>query len=245
MRGVRAAAGVALVLVAAVAPAFALEKQARAFDEDRSDEWNAASSCLIRYYNICTGWLWTWGPWNDGDRLGMVVNSCLPPGINASLLQTGCLTYGGAPSGYGFTGTISIHNVDANDCPTGAAMYSQPFLPLNGQFVVHQWGAAPVGNRFVIMNTISDALAISNPALFATDHPAAGATGPQACGQCYPATRTSHSFFFGNESAPLCPGTKFNDGTCDAEFLWEMSLFGENVISIDATSWGSIKALYR
>lgn len=222
----------------------ALEKRAAKFDDSRSDDWNAAASCLIRYYNTCTGWLWVWSGWADGDRVGQVVNSCCPPGQSAALLQTATLVYSGGPPGYGFTGTIAIHNTDANDCPTGAAIGSQPFLAgPSGTFVINAWGGLPVPNEFAIVNTVADALGFSNPMAFGTEHPAAGPTGPQACGSCYPLNRVNRSFYYGTAATPICPGSPLNDGVCDAQFLWEG--LASCIVSVEETSWGSIKGLYR
>ncbi|MBZ0267963.1 hypothetical protein K8I85_07395, partial [bacterium] len=82
------------------------------------------------------------------------------------------------------------------------------------------------------------------PAAFPTDHPAAGPTGPQACDLCYPSTRTIHTFRFGNADSPLCPGSPLNDGVCDAEALYWSAQFS-CAISVEPTSWGSLKNLYR
>jgi len=221
----------------------ALEKRGQTFDDSRSDDWNAAASCLIRYYNTCTGWLWIWSPWNDGDRIGQVVNTCCPSGQGSALLQTALLHYSGGPAGYGFTGTVAIYNADANNCPTGAAIGSQPILPGNATFSVNAWGGLPVPNKFIILETISDALGFSTPVLVPTEHPAAGPTGPAACGTCYPTNRVNRSFAYGPASAPVCPGSAFNDGVCDAQLLWEAVI--SCVVSVEETSWGSIKNLYR
>lgn len=221
----------------------ALEKRAQTFDDGRSDDWNAAASCLIRYYNTCTGWLWVWSGWADGDRLSTVVNSCCPTGNGSALLQTAILCFSGGPAGYGFTGTVAIHASDANDCPTGPAIGSQPFSIAAGAFVINTWGGLPVPNKFVIVNTVSDALGFVNPGAFATDHPAVGPTGPQACGFCYPANRQIRSFYHGSLASPICPGSTLNDGICNAQWAWEASL--NCIVSVEESSWGSIKSLYR
>jgi len=54
----------------------ALEKTAARLT-DRG-EWSAASTgtvvpCVaLSYFNTCTGWVWVWGGWNPGDRMGVV-----------------------------------------------------------------------------------------------------------------------------------------------------------------------------
>jgi len=91
------------------------------------------------------------------------------------------------------------------------------------------------------VNTFGDAP--GNPASIATDHPAAGPTGPAACGACYPTTRVSHSFYWGNAASPLCPGSALNDGVCDAEFLIEIVATCTDYILPE--SWAAVKQLYR
>lgn len=228
------------VLMAGASPAGALEKQARAFDDDRADDWNAALSVLIRYYNTCTGWIWMWGGFADGDRIGVVMN--VPQNLNA-LLQTAVLTYSGGPAGYGFTGTIEIHATDANDCPTASVWASQPFLFGHAQFIVNAWGGLPVPAEFVAVVKIASGVGVQNPGKLATEHPAAGPTGPPACGTCYPANRVNHSFFYGSASVPLCPGSPFNDGVCDAQLLCEAVIACR--CPVEAMSWAGIKCLYK
>jgi hypothetical protein len=93
---------------------------------------------------------------------------------------------------------------------------------------------------------ISDEHGLSNPAQFGTDRPAVGPTGPNACESCYPIDRPNHSYMYGNANSPLCPGTPFNDGVCDAELFWDADIFAEGIPnSTPPSSWGAIKSLFR
>jgi len=224
--------------------AMALEKKAVAFDDSRSDDWNAGASCRVNYYNICTGWVWCWSGFGDDARIGLVVNSCCGAGESAALLQSIHFLCTAAPSGYGFTGTIAVHNADANNCPVGAAIASQPYLPnyVTFPFQTVSWGGVPVPNKFIILATLNEA-GFASPAAFGTDHPAAGPTGPVACGTCYPTNRTNRTFVYGTTSSPSCPGSAINDGICDAQFFWDIDL--ACAVSVEESSWGSIKGLYR
>jgi len=223
----------------------ALEKRASSFSGDRSDDWNAGATCRVSYYNICTGWVWCWSGFGEGGRLGLVVDCCCGPGEQSALLQSTHFLCSPAPSGYGFTGTIAVHNVDANDCPVGAAISSQPFLPSVAPFQTVAWGTVSVPCQFAIVVTMNDGEGgVANPALIGTDHPAAGPTGPVACGTCYLPTRPNHSFAYGTVATPACPGSSFNDGICDAQLFWDIDLVCGGV-SVDESSWGSIKGLYR
>jgi hypothetical protein len=42
---------------------------------------------------------------------------------------------------------------------------------------------------------------------------------------------------------PICPGSPFNDGICDAQLFWDIDL--ACAVSVEDTSWGKIKDLYR
>jgi|RhiMethySRZTD1v2_1073278.scaffolds.fasta_scaffold00452_19 hypothetical protein len=223
----------------------ALEKRAHSFDDNRSDDWNAGATCRVNYYNICTGWVWCWSGFGDNFRLGLVVNSCCGAGESAALLQSQHFLCSPAPPSYGFTGTIAVHSVDANDCPVGAPIASQPYLPnyIVFPFSVVNWGGVPVPNKFAIVVTTAEDLGISSPAQFGTDHPAAGPTGPVSCGTCFPSNRPNHSFGYGTAASPVCPGSTFNDGICNAQLFWDIDLVC--AVSVEESSWGSIKGLYR
>lgn len=230
-------------MVFAATSAGALERRAVAFDEDsaRSNEsaWVTGGSTVLRYYNTCTGWIWAWSGFEDGDRIGVV--SAAGDADGDYLFSTALLVRTGAPSGYGFTGTISVFSVDANGCPTGAADETQPFLPATG-FNVIDWANAGVP-PFVLIATIGGGT-FPNPVSFSSDHPAAGPTGPQALGTCYPASRSIRSFYFGTSAESFCPGLRFDDGIGAAQLIWD-SVLTDSPTPVDDASWGAIKALYR
>ena len=226
----------ALVLALLVAaPALALEKSAAPFN-DSERPWAAGSTATITYFNICTGWIWIWSGWSPGDRVG--VSAELPASF-CSVVQTWHYFTTGAPGGYGFTGTLSLEPVDANDCPSGAPFASQAFLPVSG-WNSAIWSVFPSGD-FAVVNAFGDG--VGNPAGLATDHPAAGPTGPAACGFCYPSTRVNHTFYWGRAASPLCPGSAFNDGVCNAEFVWDIEAVCADYILPE--SWAAVKQLYR
>jgi hypothetical protein len=149
-----------------------------------------------------------------------------------------------APSGYGFTGSIAVYGVDANDCPVGPAIQSQPYIPsyVTFPFSVVNWNCVQVPSRFAIVMTLASYL-FQSPAQFGSDHPAAGPTGPESCGLCFPANRPNRSYQYGTVASPICPGSPFNDGICDAQLFWDIDL--ACAVSVEDTSWGQIKGLYR
>ncbi|MEZ5066457.1 MAG: hypothetical protein R3B81_17145 [bacterium] len=76
-----------------------------------------------------------------------------------------------------------------------------------------------------------------------TDHPAAGPSGPTSCGNCFPSNRSTHSFMYGSEADPICPGEPFDDGVCVAELMFV--LHREFFDYVEPSSWGRVKHLYR
>jgi hypothetical protein len=232
--------------------ALALEKHAVAVDDSMLDSWSAGTTCRLSYYNICTGWIWCWNIPSHDERIGVVVDNCCPDGESASLLQstfflctsTACYA---SPPGWGFTGMVAIHGVDANDCPVGAPIAAQAYCPgepgSGPVFSTVSWGGISVPSRFAMVVTIADRYAIGNDARWGSDHPAVGSTGPQSCGLCFPVDRVTRSYQWGTASNPLCPGERFNDGVCDAELFWDFDF--ACTVSVQESTWGAIKALYR
>jgi hypothetical protein len=238
----------AFVLAASLVVAstgLALEKTAmRVTDEGRGDDWAAGSlTCTVQYYNICTGWVWVLSGFPDDDaRVGTTFTDCDPD--NSCALDSNFMFFvSAAPAGYGFTGTASVYAADANECPTGAPLAQQSLLPVSFWNLLN-WGGLPVPNSFVIEYQFASTQGLPNPLAIGADHPAAGPTGPQACGTCYPTSRVNHSYYFGNSTTTLCPGSVlFNDGICDAQLLFDAAM--TCVVSVEDQSWGAVKNLYR
>jgi len=217
------------------APVSALERiAARLGPEADRESWSRSATATIRYYNFCTGWSWHWILGLE-SRHGTVFEA--PPSAN---LADSWALIGGGPGdcGYGFVGTISVHAVDGQDCPIIPPLASQALcIPSGSTWRLSTWGGLPVPDRFaVVVETMFGGWV-------ASDHPSAGPTGPAACGLCFPATRTSHSYFWGTESSPVCPGIQFFDEICDAELAIEVSL--QAATAVESRSWGRIKTLYR
>lgn len=235
-----------LLIIAAViigtGPARAFERTAaRVGDREPAGDWSAGATCSVSYYNICNGWIWVWHGWSNGDIVGLVVDPCCDAG-SQMLLATNQYLWSGQnciPS-HGYTGLVSIQELEADGCP-GAVLASQPFCPSDGDNVV-LWNL-PVSGPVVLTAEFHGPYEYVS-LIWPTDHPAAGPTGPEACGVCYPADRVTHSFYFGRTTTPLCPGSPFYDGVCFAELaLWSAAFACPT--SVEHSSWGSIKNLYR
>ncbi len=223
-------------------PASALEKtRARVIeDRDHPDTWSATTTCTLVYYNYCTGWIWCWGGWDDHERFG-VCFECPGGGTEGSfnLNTVGMYNCQGTIPGYGYTATVDVWAANDYECPSGPSLASQP-LAIYGGWLETTFDIQ-VPSRFVV--TLTTGTNLAGLQSYATDHPAAGPTGPPACGTCYPSSRVTHSYYYGTTTSPLCPGFRFNDGVCYAELIWDigLSLTGES----EGASWRQVETLYR
>jgi hypothetical protein len=237
----------ALLSLALAATAAALQKTpARAPAEMREDRWLTGGTCSIAYYNLCSGWVWIWSGWDPGERFGIAygpVRICSDIGsvVTDSFLHV--MT--GSPAGYGFTGTVSVEGNYPDPCPDDPGPYSQPFLPTMG-WNHHTW-YAPVYQYAVVTYTIGPAP--GNPCGISTDQASAlGPTGEPACGSCFPESRQTHSYRWGTEGSPICPGIPFEDDLCPVELLAAIEGYVYDpggTISVESSSWGKVKSLFR
>ena len=226
----------AFVLVAILAFAtssFALQKSQAKFTGDERDNWAAQTTCTVHYYNICTGWVWVWSGFADGETPGTAYTSCCGAGT-----LTGSFQYfpTGAPPAYGFTGTANVSaltGVSPTEC-LGAPIASIPYLPAGAGWEFIAWGAA-VPARFAVWYSIADTQGLSTPVAMYTD-------GPSSCGLCFPTTRVPNSYNWGIGGV-LCPGALLFDGTCYVEWLASATI--SCPVAVEDDSWGSIKSLYR
>jgi hypothetical protein len=233
----------AFVLAAAMIFAttgLALEKTAARFDDSRADFWSQDYSCSVHYYNYCTGWIWCWSGWSANEMIGTCFAGpcCGPDAVGSTLAVTWLYCCGGSPTGYGFTGSMQIWGADASCNPTGC-LAAQPWL-LSGGWNMALWGIS-VPSPFIAAYVYSPNQ--GDPSAPATDHPAAGPTGPQACGYCYPSPRTTFSFYYGTPTTLLVPGSPLNDGICDSELMFDAGF--TCIVGVEESSWGTIKGLYR
>ncbi|MGQ0721617.1 MAG: hypothetical protein ACT4PE_08605 [Candidatus Eiseniibacteriota bacterium] len=133
MNRLRVASLAAFLTAASFHPVSALEKRAMLMPEHVGEEWGAAATVTLAYYNICTGWIWAYSGWAEGEQVGVYFepDCSLPALIRASSV----LTFDGPWSGYGYTGTIAI--VSADDC-SGQIIASQPWVGGDG-WNDHTW----------------------------------------------------------------------------------------------------------
>lgn len=229
-----------LAAALAAADASALERhELRADTSSEVSDWDAGASCVVTYANACTGWIWAWDFRDDDETMGTVLEPCCEGG---RLVSTSVYFWDGAIAGWGYTGTLAVSPVVGPDCP-GVPYQSIPFLPPERTITMHDWNVPP-GPVVLTYTSGPNVPEVWHYTNVITDHPAAGPTGPPACGNCFPSTRVTHAFHYGTDSQPLCPGDRLNDGVCDAELLHWVGNFSCTV-PVRAGSWGTLKSLYR
>lgn len=209
--------------------------------------WSCSlDAAVISYYNSCNGWIWAWSGWEPESRFGTVFGE---GDLFCFLEKSTLYVASGAGSGYGFTGTVNVRDFDANDCPTGPVIASQPFQPTPG-WHVFDWGGVLTSGRLLL--EVVNGPSANNPVAYGSDHPAAGPGPPtvQACGVCFPSTRISRSYVWGTPGSPTCPGTSLEDATgCPVEWLALACLpyvpDYHCFTGVEQSTWGRVKALYR
>lgn len=218
--------------------------------------WAAGTStCTLLYSNFCTGYIYRWTFSVSNALFGQVatVADCCGPNATGVLDYTVHRARDCVPSGYGFTGSLAIHNVDGQDCPTGPAIASQPWLPcptpVNFQTIA--WGGVPLPSKFVYLVNWGG---LNNSGYGGFDSDLGGdAAGvqPPSCPLCYPCGRTpNRSYVYGTTTSQYCPGTPVEPETTDTnnttvEWRVYYLMTCHSVISVEQDSWGSVKNLYR
>jgi hypothetical protein len=211
------------------------------------DDWNPGTDCTLSYYNQCVGWatafLWRAQQPAYGymeHPLGVAFESCAP-GSASTLLETSeILVDRGAAPGYGYTGSMSVFEADPEGCPTGTPLASQSWLPITG-WNTHEWGSLLVPDRFAVVAT-PGVMDPGNRTYLVVEHPSMGPTGPTACGTCIPTARVTHSFC---QVEDACVSIDDLQSACDLELFLRVALNFGPPISIESSSWGRIKGMYR
>lgn len=218
----------------------AAEPERSTIPDDAGESWDRGAACEIQYYNLCTGWQWQWlmTPESAFDKVGVLVEGCGP----AQLLETQLYV---ASESYAYYNWVTIHDVDEYGAPLSPPLATKSLWDCTtvcdcspcSQWFGQEWGIAVPDPFMVVLHYYT-----YQWSWIRTDHPAAGPTGPPACGTCFPADRVSHTRSW-PPGEMAGPGDPLSDGTCDAEMLFRASL--SPVVAVQAGSWGEVKALYR
>lgn len=243
--------------------ALALEKSVLRDTEVYGGQWNAGTTCVLSYANFCTGYIFLWSNWSDGDTIGQVfhpADCCLNGATTGFLTQTIHRQRTDSPPGYGFTGTAAVWAANALDCPTGAPLMSQPWLPVQSPgpgFQTLTWGVAVPANSIITFEFGAPPPPAVTITAFDSDlGGVAASNGIVSCGTCFVCPRPNHSYYFGNANTGLaCPGSGGPGSGLDPEspspdsdgaaIEWRVQYFMTCPVSVDSQNWGSIKGLYR
>ncbi len=175
------------------------------FDDDREEWRGGPATCLINYYNICTGWVWVWSGFADGDRIGVNFSNCCGGGFIGRAHRDPNLHRDERSVRLRLHRNARRVRRGRPGLPDGI-LAGDAVLPSDEPLAHVDYSAAPISlpESFVMLYTNAQD-AIPNPAAIGSDHPAAGPTGPQACGTCFQANRTNHSFVYGTAAITALP----------------------------------------
>jgi hypothetical protein len=241
--------------------ALALEKNLVRDTEVYGGQWNASTTCVLSYANFCTGYIFNWTGWGNGDTIGQVFHfaDCCEPGSSSGYLtQTIHRQRTDSPPSYGFTGVAAVWNSDVQDCPTGAPLMSQPWLPVQSPgpgFQTLTWGVSVPANA-VITFQFATPVAATITGFDSDLGGIAASDGEVSCGTCFPCPRPNHSYYYGiTPTTVLCPGSGGVGSNLDPEGAadtdgaaveWRVQYFITcGPVSVDNDTWGSIKGMYR
>ncbi len=205
------------------------------------EEWQpfrAAETVEIAYYNTCTGWVWVWSGVPPDATYGVFYDD--PSTGEDRILRTHMFFRTGAPSGYGYTCLAQVLSHFEPGCPEGSLGY-RFFLPQPGWNTITWNGdvGIAVDDCWVL---VDHSKTPGDPTEIVTEN----GYDDGACGTCYLPSRPRHSFQFGAEPEIVCPGGPWADQTlCDLELIWRSDFRIDPLVSVETTSWGRVKDLYR
>jgi hypothetical protein len=242
--GARIALCCVLLSLVVAGPAGALRRTASpAPTSDRDGPWLSSGGVTVSYYNVCTGWTWTWDNyWAPPQGYGVVFD---PPEEGPHTLA-GTWEFCGAGYARGYLPRLEVYSLDESGVPD-VRLASRPYDPVDG-WTYYPWDLPVDGPVFVYANF--DHAGGGYYAQPVTDHPAAGPDGsPPACGTCYPSPRDARSRIVYEPIAANWPGEPFEDGSgCEAELLWQ-AVFSTAATGasedVETTSWGRLRDMYR
>jgi hypothetical protein len=234
----RLVAGSALTILLA-GPATGLERREISVPAEEPPFARSTSVVRLSYFNVCTGAGWAWRGAPPMATYGVHFEDATP--YDDVVLKTHLLYAAGAPSGYGFTGVAWLMSGFDPTCP-GQALRTVLFTPRQGWNTL-EWNGetgVPVEDFWVL---VRHGPGFGNPAEIVTER-GAGADG--GCGVCYQPSRPVHSFQLGALPYIVCPGAPwFDQSPCFLELAWSSDIRTGDPVSIESTSWGRLKSLYR
>jgi hypothetical protein len=241
--GVISGIGALVMVPPPIGSARALECTAIPAPPERSGVWDTATQVTISYYNVCTGWSWSWTDMPvDGGGYGVVFD----PGDEMSTLVGSWEFNAEAAWGRGFDSLVGVYSLDESGIPEVPPLIEKPYYPPAG-WTYHPWGV-PIDGPVLVFVRFEGWLSpvYTSPV---TDHPAAGPDGsPPACGTCYPSPRDANTYRVEGPLSSGWPGEPFHDGTCEAELIWDATFSSAPTgvgDRMEQESWGRLRSLFR
>lgn len=214
----RVSAPLVLIAVLGTLPTSSLALERSIARVDTDDGWNRVGECSAQYFNECVGWSWVWSGWEPGDRASVSYTLGICSDTSPYIGDVYMKFRGDIPPGYGYTGTVSVHEVDADGCPVEPPVAEVPLLPADG------WNGVHVGvtiSRAIVSFTAGPGGLPSDCKMDSdfTYHPGL----PIACGECFSPYRPPHSYLRDVWDEETCLGTTLEAGGCFSEWKWRLT----------------------
>ncbi|MBM3321352.1 MAG: hypothetical protein FJY73_11820 [Candidatus Eisenbacteria bacterium] len=194
--------------------------------------------CPIVYYNICSGYRWTWAWGMAGEEAGVVFD--LPAECD-KVQGTECTNLGfwwywiQTQPGYNYTVTYRLFRADSQFCKAGP-----PIGTLSRQDPVERWNYYPgLGATQDDVVGLSASLDWGGRPYLVTDNNVKN----QQKG-CAPVPTVAHSMHYGTVWEQYCPPQPLTDQLGFVNILMDATFSCEET-SIEPASWGAIKTLFR
>lgn len=193
------------------------------------------SAANYRWYNVCSGYIWIWASWCQGEGVGVLFGGPAQPEVRGENTVKRAITYfRNVYPNYGEN--IDIHidtDPEGDGCPNAllaSELNLQPGLRWNcSEFNT----MIPCGVDYVVLRTVHSG---GYTPTFPTDGPFSD--------QCAPDS-PARSFYYGINGESCVPW-RGPGGRSDNFLYWLIVDSGQPCVnSVESTSWGRIKGLFR
>ncbi|RPJ45392.1 MAG: hypothetical protein EHM19_05465 [Candidatus Latescibacterota bacterium] len=201
----------------------------------------ATGFCSIVYYNLCSGWLWTYSGFAAGDEPGVAFDM---PTDCGKLAGETCVNnvfwwyWRYTTPGWGYTITYKMYNLDAQLCKLGA-----PVGVLAAQDPTERWNTGSVPGvattDWLALTATYDKGGLPR---FATDNNNASVAAPVACPGWV--IGPLHTLYWGGTLTQYCPPQYFADGIGAVDALMDAG-FTCSPTAVEDASWTGVKSLFR
>ncbi|RPJ43891.1 MAG: hypothetical protein EHM19_07805 [Candidatus Latescibacterota bacterium] len=199
--------------------------------------------CSIIYYNLCSGWLWTYSGFAAGDEVGVSFDMPADCGMYPGEIVTNYSFWWywryTAP-GWGYTITYRMYDLDAQLCKVGSPIYV-----IAGQDPTERWNYYPgFGMCWEPQVAITATYDKGGLPRFATDNNDASYSAPNGCPGFV--IGPIHSHYWGGLATQYCPPQYFADNygavDCLMDALFDTYLWDSTK---QPSSWTAVKSLFR